>query len=114
MVLRPLIKPHRILAFKPYTRLVKVLLQRTPDFLAIAIKFKFQFFFLPSLDMGNGFQPRQVRRAKRSRLDAVKNQAVVANQPVNRQKKFTALIELRAAERNRKPDYTWVLRPELL
>lgn len=91
-----------------------MLLQSTPDFRAIAIQFEFQFLLFPGLNMRNGFKPRQVGRAEGTLRDTVKNQTVITNQPVDRQKKFAALAELLGTEGNPEPNDRRLVRTEFL
>jgi hypothetical protein len=46
-----LVKAGGVLAFQTYARLVKALLQRTPDFLVIAIESKLKFLLFLGLDV---------------------------------------------------------------
>ena len=51
VLLCPLVKAGRVLAFQTYAGLLQALLQRTPNFLVIAIESQLKFLLFPSLDV---------------------------------------------------------------
>src|ERR1700730_18535583 len=92
VLLRPLIKPTRVLAFESHLSIAHALLQGAPDFLVISIEPKLELFVLSRLNRRDRFDPRQVGGANRAVDNAVEVQAVIPNQTIDRQQKLPALF----------------------